>query len=201
MIGVSLHPTPPMTSSPRILAFGGSLRQDSFNHQLASIAARGARGAGAQVTLIRLRDYPLPLFDEDLEKAKGMPEPAAKLKKLFADHDGLLIASPEYNGGISAALKNVIDWVSRASEEGEPPLSVLKGKTAAILAGSPGTGGGRRGLEMLRTQLEHIRIEVLKEQVSVSKVHELIDGDGELTDPGQRQAVAGIGEMLAKRLG
>ncbi|HEX5790218.1 MAG TPA: NAD(P)H-dependent oxidoreductase, partial [Luteolibacter sp.] len=101
--------------SKHILAFSGSLRQDSFNHKLAAIAARGARGAGAQVTLIRLRDYPLPLFDEDLEKAKGMPENAAKLKKLFADHDALLIASPEYNGGISAALKNVIDWVSRAT--------------------------------------------------------------------------------------
>lgn len=188
-------------SRKRILAFSGSLRQDSFNHKLVAIAARGARGAGAQVSLIRLRDYPLPLFDEDFEKATGMPENAAKLKKLFADHDALLIASPEYNGGMSAALKNVIDWVSRATEVDEPPLSVLKGKTAAILACSPGGLGGSRGLDMLRKQLENIQIEVLSEQVTVPKVHELMDGDGELTDAKVQQAVVGVGAKLAGVMG
>lgn len=183
--------------TPRILAFGGSLRRDSYNHKLASLALRGARGAGAQVTLIRLRDYPLPLFDEDLEKESGMPENAAKLKKLFKDHDALLIASPEYNGGMSAALKNVIDWVSRATEEDEPPLSVLKGKTAAILSASPGGLGGSRGLEILRTQLENIRIEVLKSQVSVPKVHEVMDEDGELKDAKLQAAVIELGAKLA----
>lgn len=188
-------------SSKRILAFSGSLRQGSYNHQLVSIAARGARGAGAQVTLIRLRDYPLPLFDEDLEKAKGMPENAAKLKKLFAEHDGLLIASPEYNGGISAALKNVIDWVSRATDKDEPPLSVLKGKTAAILAGSPGGMGGSRGLHLLRQQLENIRIEVLSTQVTVAKVHELMDEDGELTDAKLQAEVSDLGARLVEKMG
>jgi NAD(P)H-dependent FMN reductase len=105
---------------PRILAFGGSLRAESFNQKLAAIAAEGARAAGAEVTLIALRDFRMPLFDEDLEAEEGMPETARKLKTLFAEHDGLIIASPEYNSTITAALKNAIDWVSRATTPGEP---------------------------------------------------------------------------------
>ena len=98
---------------PRILAFAGSLRRDSFNQKLVPIAAKGAREAGAEVTLIALKDFPLPLFDQDLEAEHGMPENGKKLKQLFIDHDGLLIAAPEYNSSITAVLKNAIDWVSR----------------------------------------------------------------------------------------
>lgn len=102
---------------PRILALGGSLRAKSYNQTIATIAAAGARDAGAQVTVIALRDFPLPLFDEDLEASSGMPQNAQKLKELFLAHDGLIIASPEYNSGITAALKNAIDWVSRATTQ------------------------------------------------------------------------------------
>ena len=183
--------------SKRILAFSGSLRKDSFNHKLVSIAAHGARGAGAQVTLIRLSDYVLPLFDEDFEASLGMPEAGQKLKKLFAEHDALLIASPEYNGGYSAALKNAIEWVSRATEEDEPPLAVLANKSAAILAASPGGYGGSRGLDMLRKQLENIRIEVLTNQVSVPKVHEVMEDDGSLKDEALQKATMALGAELA----
>jgi chromate reductase, NAD(P)H dehydrogenase (quinone) len=96
---------------PRVLVFAGSLRKASFNKKLASIAANGARQAGADVTLIDLRDFPLPVFDQDLEAEQGMPENGKKLKQLFIDHDGFLIAAPEYNSSITAVLKNVIDWV------------------------------------------------------------------------------------------
>lgn len=186
--------------TPRILAFGGSLRAESFNQKLAAIAARGARGAGAQVTLIRLRDFPLPLFDQDIEDTKGMPENAAKLKDLFAEHDALLIASPEYNSGITAALKNAIDWVSRATAEDEPPLSVLRGKTAAILAASPGGYGGSRSLAQFRTLLENISVTVLPDQVTVPKVHEKMDEDGELTDAALQASVLELGAKLARKL-
>ena len=98
--------------TPRILAFAGSLRGESFNKKLVPIAARAARDAGAEVTPIDLRDFPLPLFDQDLEAGQGMPEDGTRLKKLFTEHDGLLVASPEYNSSVTAALKNVIDWVS-----------------------------------------------------------------------------------------
>src|SRR6184192_1650885 len=105
----------------RILAFAASTRRESFNKKLVAIAAQGAREAGAEVTLIDLKDFPLPLFDQDLEAGQGMPENGTKLKKLFIDHDGLLVASPEYNSSVTAVLKNVMDWVSRPAP-GEPPL-------------------------------------------------------------------------------
>jgi NAD(P)H-dependent FMN reductase len=186
--------------TPRILALGGSLRAASYNQKLVALAARGARGAGAQVTLLRLRDFPMPLFDQDLEEAKGMPEAAAKLKALFAEHDGLLIASPEYNSGITAALKNAIDWVSRATAPDEAPLSVLRGKTAAILAASPGAYGGSRSLAQLRTFLENISIDVLPEQVTIPKVHEVMDENGELTDAAMQASVLELGAKLAGKL-
>jgi NAD(P)H-dependent FMN reductase len=116
-------------TTPRILAFAGSLRTDSFNKKLARIGAEGARAAGAEVTLIDLRDFPMPVYDGDLEAA-GMPETVLQLKKLFLEHQGLLIASPEYNGSIPGPLKNAIDWVSR-SAPGERPLASFTDKVAA----------------------------------------------------------------------
>jgi len=187
-------------NSPRILAFGGSLRAASFNQKLATIAAQAAREAGGEVTLISLRDFRMPLFDEDLETAEGMPEAAARLKALFAEHNGLIIASPEYNSTITAALKNAIDWVSRATSEGEPPLSVLKGKTAAILAASPGGYGGSRGLAQLRPFLENIGITVLQDQVTVPKAHEAFDADGELLDPAIAASVSALSASLVAAL-
>ncbi len=186
--------------TPRILAFGGSLRAASYNQKLAALAARGAKEAGAEVTLIQLRDFPMPLYDQDLEDASGMPEAAAKLKALFAEHDGLIIASPEYNRGISAALKNAIDWVSRATSADEAPLSVLSGKTAAILAASPGGYGGSRGLAQLRTFFENISVTVLPEQVAVPKVHELMDETGALSDAAIEASVLELGATLAGKL-
>jgi chromate reductase, NAD(P)H dehydrogenase (quinone) len=185
---------------PRILAFGGSLRSGSFNHKLAAVAAAGARDAGAEVTLIRLSDYRLPLFDEDLEAAEGMPEAAIQLKALFADHSGLIIASPEYNSTITAALKNTIDWVSRSTGEGEKPLSVLRGKVAAILAASPGGSGGARSLSQLRPFLENIGISVLENQVTLPRAGEEFDESGRLVHPERESAVRELGAELARRL-
>src|SRR5690606_10533081 len=117
-----------MSVTPRILVFGGSLRRGSFNQKLAALAAGKVRDAGGDATLIALRDYPLPLFDADLEEAEGMPAPARALKQLFLDHHGLIISSPEYNSSITGALKNAIDWVSRAESDDEPPLAAFEGK-------------------------------------------------------------------------
>ena len=138
-------------TTARILAFGGSLRRDSWNQKLAAIAAAGAREAGAEVTLIALRDFPLPLFDQDLEDAEGMPETAKKLKQLFREHHGLLIASPEYNSSITAALKNTIDWVSRSESDDEPLLVAYADKTAVLCSASPGGLGGLREHERIRS--------------------------------------------------
>ena len=187
-------------TTPRILAFGGSLRRDSFNQKLAAIAAEGARAAGAEVTLIALRDFPLPVFDQDFEAAEGLPEAAKKLKQLFREHHGLLIASPEYNSGITGALKNAIDWVSRAESDDEPPLVAFSGKTAILCAASPGALGGLRGLVQVRAILGNIGVTVLPDQVAVSKAHEAFREDGSLVNEKQAAKVKGLGAQLARHL-
>jgi NAD(P)H-dependent FMN reductase len=125
---------------PRILAFASGTRRESFNKKPVASAAQGAREAGAEVTFIDLKDFTLPLFDLDLEAAQGMPENGKKLKNLFIDHDGLLIASPEYNSSFPAILKNAIDWVSRPAP-GEPSLVAFRGKVATLMSASPGALG------------------------------------------------------------
>jgi NAD(P)H-dependent FMN reductase len=184
---------------PRILAFAGSTRRESFNKKLVSIAVKGARDAGALVTLIDLKDLPLPLFDQDLEAEQGMPENGKKLKKLFIDHDGLLIASPEYNSSISAVLKNAIDWVSRPAP-GESSLVAFRGKVATLMSASPGALGGLRGLVHVRSILGNIGVIVLPDQIAVAKAHEAFQPDGSLIDPKQQAGIEGLGNTLASFL-
>ncbi len=184
-------------SRPRILAFAGSTRKESFNVRLIHIAAEGARSAGADVTVLDLNDYPLPLFDQDLEQEQGMPENAAKVKQLFLDHDGLLIASPEYNSSITPLLKNTIDWVSRPAE-GESPLAAYRGKVAALMAASPGGLGGLRGLVHVRSILSSIGVIVLPDQIAVSRAFEAFDDEGQLKDNKQQVRVQGLGESVAR---
>jgi len=182
--------------TPRILAFAGSARAGSFNRKLIRIAAEGARAAGAEVTLIELRDHPLPLYDADLEAAEGLPANVRKLKELFLAHDGLLISAPEYNSSITPLLKNTIDWVSR-SAPGEAPLSCYDGKVAALLSASPGSLGGLRGLAVVRSCLSNIRVLVLPDQVAVPRANEAFAEDGSLKDEKRQAAVKRLGATLA----
>lgn len=184
-------------ASPKILAFAGSLRAGSYNKKLVKIAAAGAKSAGAEVAYIDLRDLPLPVFDEDLEKQEGLPANARKLKDLFLAHQGLLISCPEYNSSISAALKNAIDWVSRPVA-GEAPLQCFDGKVAGLMSASPGALGGLRGLVHVRAILGNIKVLVIPDQIAVSKAHEAFDADGALKDAKQREAVEGIGRRVAE---
>ncbi|MGE0610596.1 MAG: NADPH-dependent FMN reductase [Pirellulales bacterium] len=188
-----------MSDILKILAFAGSTRKESWNKKLVQIAASGAQGAGAEVTLLDLRDLPLPLFDEDLETAEGLPANGRLLKDLFLDHDGFLLSSPEYNSSISAVLKNAIDWISRPVQ-GQPPLACFSGKAAALMSASPGALGGLRGLVHVRSILSNINVLVLPDQVAVPKAHEAFAADGTLKDPKQHGAVMGLGEKLAKLL-
>jgi chromate reductase, NAD(P)H dehydrogenase (quinone) len=100
-------------SGLKIIAFAGSAREGSFNKKLVKLAARGASSEGLEVTYLDFRELPLPLFDEDLEAREGLPENVWKLKSLLKDHQGFLIACPEYNSSITPLLKNAIDWASR----------------------------------------------------------------------------------------
>ena len=184
---------------PRILAFAGSTRRDSFNKRIVPIAVKGAREAGAEVTLLDLKDFPLPLFDQDLEAEQGMPDNGKKLKQLFIDHGGLLLACPEYNSSVTAVLKNAIDWVSRPAP-GEPPLVAFRGKVATLMSASPGALGGLRGLVHLRSILGNIGVIVLPDQISVAKAHEAFQPDGSLTDPKQQAGIEALGKTLASFL-
>ncbi|MCH7751730.1 MAG: NAD(P)H-dependent oxidoreductase [Planctomycetes bacterium] len=186
-------------TSPRILAFAGSARKDSFNKKLLRVAVRAAEEAGAEVTLLDLAEYPLPLYDGDLEARDGLPTNAAKLKRLFLDHDGLMIAAPEYNSSITPLLKNTIDWVSRPAD-GEGPLAAYKNKVAVLMAASPGGLGGLRGLVHVRAILQNIGVIVLPDQRAVSGAGNAFDETGQLKDERLRQAVQGLGAKLASVL-
>ncbi len=188
-----------MSATPKILAFAGSLRRDSFNKKLVLIAADGAEKTGADVTVIDLKDYPLPVYDGDEEDAHGLPKNAATLKDLFVAHDGLLIASPEYNSSYSGALKNVIDWVSRPVE-GRPPLYCFSGKIAGIMAASPGGLGGLRMLPQLRTLLQNIQVTVLPNMIGIPAAHEAFDDKGSLKNEKKHAAVQSIGADVANML-
>lgn len=176
-----------MPANPKVLAFSGSLRAASFNTKLVKAAADHARAAGADATVIELKDFPLPVFDEDLEAREGLHPNARKLKDLFLANHGLIISSPEYNSSYSAALKNAIDWISRPAKnpDGTPEASLgcFDRKIVALFAASPGALGGIRMLPELRRLLSNIKCTVLPDQLALGKSHEAFDDAGKLKDP------------------
>ncbi|MEM9016562.1 MAG: NAD(P)H-dependent oxidoreductase [Verrucomicrobiota bacterium] len=182
---------------PRLLAFSGSTRNGSYNQAVLDVAVRAARDEGADVTAISLKDYPMPLFSADLEAESGIPESVKELKARFLEADGLILASPEYNSAFSPLLKNTIDWCSRAESDVEPPLAAYSGKTALLLAASPGALGGLRGLYALRTLLQNIGITVYAEMLAVRSVYELVDESGALSDPKWIAKIEGLASDYA----
>jgi len=189
-----------MSQAPKVLAFAGSTREESFNKRLVRVAAEGARSAGAEVTVIDLRDFPMPIYDGDLEAREGLPENVRRLKALFTEHQGLLIASPEYNGGISALLKNTIDWVSRQDGD-EGPLAAYKNKVAGLMATSPGRLGGLRGLPDLQRILSSIGVLVLPQPYALGGAGQAFGDDGMLKDSAAQAAVIGIGARVTETIG
>ena len=184
---------------PKILAFAGSTRTDSFNKRLVKVAAAGANEAGAHVTVIDLKNFPIPLYDEDLEKKEGLHSNVLKLKDLMLTHHGFLISSPEYNSSISGVLKNMIDWTSRPRDV-EPPSGCYQDKIAGLMSASPGALGGLRGLVHVRAILENMGVITIPDQVAVSKAHEAFDDQGNLNDKKQEQKVKNIGIKLTNMI-
>ncbi|WP_426416674.1 NADPH-dependent FMN reductase [Aestuariirhabdus sp. LZHN29] len=182
----------------RIIAFAGSARRHSWNKKLAAIAAEGARGAGAEVTLLDLADYPMQIYCEDLEAEQGFPDSARRFKQLLAEHDGFLIASPEHNSAYSSLLKNAIDWATRREGEDEPPLMAFSGKVAALMSTSPGALGGLRGLVSLRMLLGNLGVILLPQQQAIGLAATAFDDDGQLLDSGQQARVHSLGEELVR---
>lgn len=181
-----------MSNPLRILAFAGSTRSGSLNKRLLKNAVAGARAAGAEVTVVDLRDFPMPLYDGDLESSSGIPENAMKLKELMRQHQGFLIASPEYNSSITGVLKNTIDWASRPAPN-EAPLACFSDKVVGLMSASPGALGGLRSLGTVRSILGNIGCHVHPHQVAVPRAHEAFDEEDVLKDPKQKANVEKIG--------
>jgi len=182
-------------TSPRLLFLSGSVRTGSFNASLAALAARHAAELGATATLLSLRDYDMPLYDGDLEAAKGAPETARKLAALFGAHHGIFIATAEYNAGMTPLLKNTIDWVSRVKDA--PAPGPYKGRVFALGAASPGAMGGYRALMQACQSLElGLGALVIPEMVAVGGAPQAFAEDGSLKD----QRAAGMLDACVKRL-
>jgi len=186
-----------MHNKPKILAFAGSLRKESFNKSLVKIAAKGAEDEGASVTIIDLKNYPLPIYDQDIEIATGLPENVFKLKKLFMENDGFLIACPEYNSSISAVLKNVIDWVSRPAAGETAYLCCFINKIVVLMSASPGNLGGIRGLVHVRSIFGNINSIVLPNQKCISNADKVFDKDGNISDLKLKNEILNLGKDLA----
>jgi chromate reductase len=182
---------------PKILAFAGTTRTEAFNKKLIRIAAASAREAGADVTLIDLRDLPMPLYDGDLEAKEGIPANGMKFKELMLAHRGLLISTGEYNSSITGVLKNAIDWASRSSP-GEAELACFKDKIAGLVSASPGMLGGLRALFHVRQILGNIGVLVIPEQLALSRAHEAFAEDGSLKDPKRAAGVARVAGALVR---
>jgi len=182
---------------PKVLVFAGSIRTGSFNARLAAIAAKEIARAEAEITRISLLDFPLPLYDGDLEARSGPPENAVKLKRMFCAHQGVFIASPEYNASLTPLLKNTIDWISRVREKQEPPLSAYRNRVFALGAASNGTLGGMRSLMALRQSLElGCGALVIPEQIAVREASHAFDENDDLKD----ERSAALLRPLARRL-
>ena len=186
--------------TPKVLVLAGSTRQGSHNRLLARDAAESLRNLGLEAIFADLRDYPMPLYDGDLEAEAGLPPAAKTLKELAREAGAFAVASPEYNGSYSAVLKNAIDWISRP-EPGEGPLEVFRGKPAAILSASPGPGGGKRVLKHLRELLEGIRMTVVPHQVSIAQSGAAFDAGGRLTRPADIESLRKLTGELAGAVG
>lgn len=161
---------------PKILIFAGSTHLNSPNVRLAALAAKELMQLDADVTQISLADYELPIYEAELEARGGPPFNAIKLKQMISAHQGVFIASPEYNASVTPLLKNAIDWVSRVRERGDPEYAAFRNRVFAIAAAAPGRSGGSHALTALRQILElGCGALVLPEQVTIPNADSAFD--------------------------
>ena len=185
-----------MLSDVRVLVISGSSREGSFNQQLAAVAAGLATQAGATVTTVDLRSLELPIYDEDLLSSKGAPEGARRLVRLFAEHDALLLATPEYNGFPTPLLINALDWASvmPAAESQPSGSAAFAGTVAGLLSASPGAFGGLRSLLSTRQFLQmNLGMLVVPEQFGLVRADQAFDAAAALVDA---TALAGVARVV-----
>jgi chromate reductase, NAD(P)H dehydrogenase (quinone) len=180
----------------KILIIPGPLRSGSRNVRLASVAMAELVEAGADVSLISLADFPLPIYDGDLEARSGVPVEAVKLKRLMGVHHGVLLVSPEYNSSPPPLLKNALDWVTRVRERDEPPGHAMRGRPFALASASTGRFGGARSLMMLRLMLSGCRVTVIPTQLSLSAADQAYDDMDRLRHGNDRDMLTAMAQQL-----
>ncbi len=182
------------TPKPRLLCFAGSQRAASHNKKLAKLAAALAEADGIAATFADLKDYELPLYDQDVQTKDGIPANTLKFEALMRDHSGVFIACPEYNASITPLLKNTLDWLSRIRDP--EPLYVFKTRAFALGCASPGGMGGLRGVNTVRTVLElGLGALVLPDQFAVPKAMDAFDEAGGLKN---KDSEAQLRSLLGK---
>ena len=184
-----------MATAPRILAFSGSARRESLNKKLLAVAIAAVRGLGAEVTVIDFKEMPLPIYDGDLEDASGMPPNAQKLVELITQHEGLLIASPEYNSQMTPLLKNAIDWCTRADD------NPFVGKPVAFVSASPAMFGGIRSQTLERQLLIHLGAHVVPVTCVLPHADKAFDEQGGLKEERSRKSVQTVATQLMRLTG
>jgi chromate reductase len=188
-----------MSAAVRLLFFAGSARAGSYNKKLARLGTMIAEANGISATFADLGDYPMPIYNGDLEAADGQPENAHKFKALMAAHSGIFIASPEYNASITPLLKNTIDWVSHVRDTGEAPVEVFKTRVFALGSASPGGMGGLRSLTTVRQVLElGLGALVLPDQFAVPRAADAFGDDGHLKNKDSQESFKALIQRLAR---
>ncbi len=186
-------------SEPRLLFISGSAREKSWNKKLARLGHQIADANGIASAFADLGDYPMPIYNGDIETQEGSPDNARKLKALMKVHSGIFIASPEYNASFSPLLKNAIDWVSHTRDDGEEPLEVFKTRVFAVGSASPGGMGGLRGLSQLRLVLEiGLSALVLPDQFAVPRAVDAFDEEGHLKNKDSQETYKKLIQKLAR---
>jgi NAD(P)H-dependent FMN reductase len=183
-------------SALKILVIPGSLRTGSLNERLAATAALELTQADAEVTRISLGDFPLPIYDGDLQSKSGVPKNAVALKRMMAAHHGVLIVTPEYNSSVPPLVKNTIDWVSRVQDAPEARGQVFRDRTFAIAAASGNRLGGTRALAALRLILSACHATVVPNQLALSFADQAYDDMDRLKHPADIEALKALVRQL-----
>jgi NAD(P)H-dependent FMN reductase len=183
-------------SALKILVIPGSLRTGSLNARLAAAAAYEFAQAGAEVTRISLADFPLPIYDGDLQTKSGVPKNAINLKRMIGAHHGVLIVTPEYNSSVPPLVKNTIDWVSRVQDAHEVRGQVFRERPVGIAAASEGRLGGTRSLAALRLILTACRALIVPNQLALSFASEAYDDMDRLKHPADVEALNALVRQL-----
>ena len=186
----------------KLLFFAGSARKASLNKRLAKAAARVAGEHGAETTFLDLQDFEMPIYCGDIEQEHGVPEAAKRLADIVRQHQGVFIATPEYNSSLTPLLKNTLDWVSRLRSDDTPPKTPWHGRVFAVGATSMGAMGGIRVIQtMVGLLTKGYQVQVLPKTMAVPRGNQVLGEAGEIEDPQVEAMILGGMKALIEAAG